>query len=93
MSTNTKTTILIKVDKKVKAAAQKAAKEIGIPLSTIVGAQLRQFSRDQGVQFDTVLIPNAKTARVIDEARREYAEGKTPGPFATVEELMADLNS
>ena len=43
---NTKTTILIKADKKVKAAAQKAAKEIGIPLGTVLGMYLRKFARE-----------------------------------------------
>jgi antitoxin component of RelBE/YafQ-DinJ toxin-antitoxin module len=87
---NTKTTILIKVDKKVKAAAQKAAKEIGIPLSTIMGAQLRKFAHEGRVEFEKPLIPTPQAARWIREARKEFEEGKTKR-FATMEELIADL--
>ena len=37
------TTITIKTDKKLRDAAKKAALELGIPLSTVMNAQLRQF--------------------------------------------------
>lgn len=40
---NMKTVINIRTDPEVKHRAQKAAKAIGIPLSTIINAYLKQF--------------------------------------------------
>lgn len=88
---NTNTTILIKTDKKVKAAAQRAAKDVGVPLATILNAYLRQFARERRIEFEASLIPNARTRKIIDEARREYAAGKSYGPFKTVEQLFESL--
>ena len=91
MSTNTKTTILIKTDKKVKAAAQRNLKRAGIPLSTYLNMHLRDAARND-VRVEVGLVPNARTAKIIDEGLREYREGKTKS-FATMEELIADLHS
>jgi len=41
----------VKTDKKVKAQAQKLAKKMGFPLSTLINAFLRQFVRTQRVDF------------------------------------------
>jgi antitoxin component of RelBE/YafQ-DinJ toxin-antitoxin module len=79
------------MDKKVKAAAHRAARDIGIPLSTVVGAYLRKFARDREVYFNAPLVPTPKAARWIREARKEFDEGKTKS-FATMEELIADLH-
>jgi addiction module RelB/DinJ family antitoxin len=89
---NTKTTILIKVDKKAKAAAQKAAKEIGIPLSTVLGMYLRKFASEQRIEFSVPEMPNAKTRKIINEARRELAAGKAYGPFVSVDDMFAELD-
>ena len=90
---NTKTTILIKTDKKVKLAAQKAAKEIGIPLGTVLGMYLRKFARERRIEFGAPLGPNAHTTHQIRESRKEFAAGKAHGPFSTVEEMFAELDS
>jgi addiction module RelB/DinJ family antitoxin len=40
-----KTTLHTKIDKDVKENAQKLAQEMGLPLSTIINSQLREFVR------------------------------------------------
>lgn len=87
------TTILIKTDKKVKVAAQKAAKEVGVPLATILNAYLRQFARERRIEFEAPLTPNAKTTRMLRQAQREFEKGKYYGPFKTVESLFESLES
>ncbi len=89
---NTKTTILIKTDKKVKEAAQKVAKELGIPLGTVMGMYLRKFANERKIEFEVPQTLNAKTARQIREAQKEFAAGKAHGPFASVEEMFAELD-
>ncbi len=89
---NTKTTILIKVDKKIKAVAQKAAKDIGIPLGTVMGMYLRKFAQERRIEFEAPEIPNAKTARAIREAQKDFAAGRYEGPFDTAEDMIAALH-
>ena len=48
---NTHTILNIKTDKKLKAEAQKIAGEIGVPLSTVINAFLKQFVRDKEITF------------------------------------------
>lgn len=88
-----KTILNIKTDKHVKLAAKRAAEEIGMPLGTIVNAFLRQFGRDKEIAFSAPYKPTKYLEKVIDEAEREFASGKAVGPFSTVAELRADLES
>ena len=46
-----KTMINIKTDKEVKENAQKIARELGLPLSTVINAYLKEFIRDREVSF------------------------------------------
>ncbi len=46
-----KTVINIKTDKDMKRDVQKLAKDIGLPLSSVVNAYLRQFLRTREVYF------------------------------------------
>lgn len=85
------TTMLIKTDKKLKQEAQKIAKNMGLPLSTVINNYLKEFIATQEVVF-TGYTPNKKTARMIDQARKDHKEGKTIGPFKTVSEAIAFLN-
>jgi DNA-damage-inducible protein J len=87
------TTMLIKTRKDLKMQAQKLAKEMGLPLSTLVNNYLRNFIVDRQVVFNAPM-PNKKTIRAIEEARRDIKAGKNlHGPFDTVEEMMKSLNS
>ena len=54
-----KTVLNVKTDKEVKDQAQQVAKELGVPLSTVVNAFLKQFIKDRAVLFS--LNPNHKT--------------------------------
>ena len=85
------TTMLIKTDKALKQRAQKLAKEMGLPLGTLVNNYLRNFIVDRQAIFNAP-IPNKKTAAAIDAARRDLKAGKNiSGPFATVEEFISHL--
>ena len=89
-----KTLISIKADVAVKRKAQKAAKELGIPLSTIVNAYLKQLGREPRVNFSVPLRPNKKTAELLRRASRDFRRGKNISPtFSRAEEMDAYLNS
>jgi antitoxin component of RelBE/YafQ-DinJ toxin-antitoxin module len=90
-----KTVISVKVDKDVRDKARKVAKRIGLPLSTIVNQQLKQFAAAQRIEFAEPLIPNAKTRKLLDEAMRDWREGRmdTFSPvFSSASEMDAALD-
>ncbi len=90
-----KTVISVKVDKDVRDRARKTAKRMGLPLSTIINYQLRQFSNERRIEFREPLIPNAKTRKILDEALRDIREGredKFSPTFTNVEDMDAWLD-
>lgn len=90
---NTKTTLLIKTDKKVKAAAQKAASEIGVPLGTVMGMYLRKFANERRIAFEAPLVPNAKTIQALKKSQKEYDRGAYAGPFSNLDDLYKSLTT
>lgn len=64
-----------KVDKDVRDNARRVAKKIGVPLSMVVNRQLKQFAKDQRIEFGEPLVPNAKTRKILDQALRDIREG------------------
>ena len=89
-----KTLINIRADVDVKRRAKKAAKELGIPLSTIVNAYLKQFGREQRINFAVPLRPNKKTAELLRRASKDYLEKKNVSPtFSRAEEMGVYLDS
>jgi addiction module RelB/DinJ family antitoxin len=93
MVTNTKTLITVKTDKTLKRAVQEVSDEIGISIGTLINSFLRQFVRTKEVYFSVSEKPNMYLRAVIDEAMREYKEGKLPPPVNSVEELVKELRS
>ena len=86
------TTMLIKTNKLLKQRAQKLAKEMGLPLGTLVNNYLRNFIIDRQAVFNAP-IPNKRTVMAINSAREEFRMGKTAGPFKSAREMIASLNS
>ncbi len=71
------TILNIKTDKKLKADAQKVAGELGVPLSTVMNAFLKQFVRDKEITFSANQHrPTPYLVGLIEEARNEYETGR-----------------
>lgn len=89
---NTHTILNFKTDKKLKANAQKVAEELGVPLSTIMNAFLKQFIRTRTVTFSAdEYRPTPYLERVLEEAQKEYSAGKYVGPFKDANSFIAHL--
>ena len=88
-----KTAINIKADRDVKNKAQKLAEELGLSLSAVVNASLKEFIRNRSVYFSALPQMNGSLERVIRQAEQELAAGFAKGPFTSAEELIADLRS
>jgi len=89
-----KTTINIKADKKVKEKAQKVAKQLGMPLSTIINGYLNQFIRTKEIHFFTEGKLKPEVKRRLDRLQREAMEGKNLSPtFDNTEDAIRYLHS
>lgn len=88
-----KTQVNLKIDSSIKKNAQKRAKELGLSLSSVVNATLSQFARTGELELSTAPRMTAYLEELIVEARKEYLEGKTSGPFSTADDLMKHLAS
>jgi len=92
---NTKTLFAFKTDKKIKEAAQKAAAEIGVPLSTILNAFLKQFSRDKEIVFSARSYhPTPYLEKILEAAEQDIKQGKNLSPvFDRAEDAVRYLHS
>ena len=89
-----KTMINIKADKEVKEMAQRTAQELGLPLSVVINAYLRQFIRNKEVHFyvEGELKPSVK--RRLDRLHKEALAGKNLSPaFKSAKEAIRYLHS
>lgn len=57
---STKTVINVKTDKDLKNKAQKLAKNLGLPLGTVINAYLREFVRERRIVFSEPSISKAR---------------------------------
>jgi addiction module RelB/DinJ family antitoxin len=85
-----KTVLHTKVDKDIRDEAKKLASELGIPLSTVINAQLREFVRSG--RFIVSREP-AVSDYVMDELKKASNQAKTKknisGEFDTVDEMFS----
>ena len=88
------TTLLFKTDKRLKEEASAVVREMGIPLSAYLNAQLRELVNTRHVVFDAPMTPNAKTARQLRHALKDIKAGRNvSGPFDSGSELDDHLMS
>ncbi|MDZ7744513.1 MAG: hypothetical protein U5K77_02005 [Candidatus Saccharibacteria bacterium] len=85
---DSKNTILnIKLSKSLKLEAQSIAKEMGIPLTTVVKAGLNDFVRSRSVTLSTSPKLKPEVERKLVEAAQEARQGKNiSDKFTTLEE-------
>lgn len=77
----------VRLDGKVKAAAEKALAAMGLSISDAVRVLLMRVAVERALPF-AVKVPNAATRAAVDEARRGGLRS-----FRSVDELMADLDA
>jgi len=84
--------INIKTQPEVKAKAQEIAKAIGVSLSSLLNAYLKQFIKTKTVTFSADdEIPNKHTLALMKQAEKDYKKGNTSPAFKTGEEAVAWL--
>ena len=83
------TVITTKIDPETKRAAQKTAEDLGMPLSVIIKAFLKQLVRTQSVSFN---IDNEEPSEylrsVMKQAKENYKRGKHSPTFKNGEDSI-----
>lgn len=85
------TAIYIRTELEVKAKAQKVAKKIGMSLSSLLNAYLKQLIRTKKVEFSVGEEPSERLKQAIRQAEKNLKEGKASPTFNTGEEAVAWL--
>ena len=67
--------INVKTDVKLKKKAQEVARDLGLPLGTIINRYLQEFVIEQRVVFQRPEIPNAETRKAIEQVRKDWKKG------------------
>jgi addiction module RelB/DinJ family antitoxin len=85
--------ITIKTDKTLKELAQATAKKLGVPLSTVINAFLKQFVRDQEVTFSTrEYITTPYLEALVKQMHKERGQ-KRQKSFTNARAMIKDLRS
>lgn len=86
------TTLLLKTDKVLKDEASRTAKELGVPLTTVINAYLRQFVRERQIIISLEPMPNKAKLALWESISKEMdKEMKTTKRYTNADELIADL--
>ncbi len=88
------TVIHIKSDKEVKENAQRAAKELGLTLTDVINAALRNFIRTREVIFSNTPRMTPKLEKIVAKVEKDIKKGRNLSPrFESAEEAIDWLNS
>ncbi len=89
-----KTVLNIKLDLDLKKNLQEVAKSLGLPISTIATQLFKTFVTDRSITFEETLVPNARTAKYVEEARADHEKGINISPkFDNAKDAIAWLKS
>ncbi len=86
------TVISVRTNKQVKNAAQEVADSIGISLSSLINAYLRQLASTRRVEFYAAEQMTPKMEKIIAEAEKDIKAGRVSKGCDDVEEFIRDLN-
>lgn len=86
--------IYIKADKEVKENAARAAKELGLSLSDVINASLRNFIRTREITFSHTPQMTPELEKLIGKVEEDIKHNRNiDGPFHSAEEMDKYLNS
>ncbi|HEY4489297.1 MAG TPA: hypothetical protein VJA87_02335 [Candidatus Paceibacterota bacterium] len=85
------TTLTIKTEKKLRDDAKRIAKRLGIPLTTIVNAKLREFVRDG--YFEVSLTPKPEKIREWERMSEEMDAHPERFRVTSAEDFIKELRS
>ena len=89
-----KTQLIVKTERELKERAARTAKQLGIPLGTIINAFLRQLVQDKTVTLSVAEVPTPALRRLFDQVDEDVRVGRNISPaFNNVEAAIAYLRT
>jgi antitoxin component of RelBE/YafQ-DinJ toxin-antitoxin module len=82
----------IKTDPATRRQLQDFAAEVGIPVSVIMNAQIKQMLRDRRIVLSAELEPTPYLEQVMDQVEADLAAGKNMTPAMDTKEAIAHLD-
>ena len=88
------TVIYIKADKEVKENAQKLARKLGLNLTDVINASLRNFIRTREVVFSDTPQMTPELEKLLDKVEEDIKHNRNlVGPFKNAKEANDYLDS
>lgn len=84
--------INIKTQPEVKVKAQEVARDLGISLSSLLNAYLRQVIRTKKVEFDLREEPSPYLVKILKKADKDIKAGRVSPAFDDVEDAIKWLH-
>ncbi len=85
--------VTTKIDPQTKKEAQKTAEALGMPLSVVVKAFLKQFVRTKSLTFSLRdEEPNDYLKNILQLAKEDYKKGNTSPRFKNAEDFIKFLH-
>ena len=82
-----KTIINIKADKETKRQAQEVARELGLPLSTVVNAYLKEFIRGRQITISAIPRMTSALEKLLGRVEEDIKAGRNISPkFSSAKE-------
>lgn len=85
------TVITIKIDRETKKAAQELAADAGLTLSSLINSYLKQVTATRHIDLHIPQKMTPKLEKLLGEAERDIATGRTIGPFNNADEMIKAL--
>lgn len=88
----TKTILNVKTDPDTKRQIQEFAAELGVPVSVIMNAQIKQMLRDRKVVLSTELEPTPYLVKILKAVENDLRTGRHISPFfSSAKEMFKSL--
>ncbi len=85
------TTISVKISKKLRDEAKAVAQELGVPLTTVMNAMMRQFVREKKFSVSVSPAPTKEKLALWEKISAEMDKDKSAKAFTDVSALLAHL--
>lgn len=85
------TTLTIKTEKRLRVDAKRTAEELGVPLTTVINAFLRQFVREREITLSAEPRPTKEKMALWESISDEMDREKDTRMFTDAEALITDL--
>ncbi len=86
--------INVKTDKQIKHSAQTLAKELGLSLSDVINASLRNFIRTREVYFSSIPRMTPEFERIVGRVEKDIKKKKNfSKTFTSLKDMNAYLDS